>query len=80
VREEDEPTQSQGEGNPHSGIVRVNWFEPDLAEILSLCEEAPRKRKLPEAKGSGSQLSLVAGARNRLDLQLQELLATIVLT
>jgi hypothetical protein len=52
----------------------------DLAEILSLCEEAPRKRKLPEAKGSGSQLSLVAGARNRLDLQLQELLATIVLT
>ena len=37
----------------------------DLAEILSPCEEALRKRKLPEAEGSGSLLKLVAGARTR---------------
>jgi site-specific DNA recombinase len=42
----------------------------DLAEILSLCEETPRKRKLPGAKGSGSQLSVVAGARNQRCLHL----------
>ena len=42
----------------------------DLAEILSLCEEAPRIRKLPAAKGSGSQLSLVAGACNQRYLHL----------
>ena len=40
----------------------------DLAEILSLCDGDPRKRKLPGAGGSGSLLSVVAGARNRLDL------------
>ncbi|MEE9590682.1 MAG: hypothetical protein V3V97_21980, partial [Hyphomicrobiaceae bacterium] len=42
----------------------------DLAEILSLCEEAPRIRKLPGAKGSGSQLSVVAGACNQRYLHL----------
>jgi len=33
----------------------------DLAEILLLCEKAPRKSKLPGAGGSGSLLSVVAG-------------------
>ena len=52
----------------------------DLARILALCADPGRKKKLPKAAASGSQLSVVAGARNRLDLQLQELLATILPT
>jgi hypothetical protein len=50
----------------------------DLARILSLCAGSGRKQKLPKAGTSGSQLSVVAGTRNRLDLQLRDLLATIV--
>jgi site-specific DNA recombinase len=38
----------------------------DLAQILALCEGAERKGKLPEEVSSGSQLSVVAGARNHL--------------
>ncbi len=38
----------------------------DLAQILSLCGDPGRKAKLPEAGTSGSQLSVVAGARNHL--------------
>jgi len=52
----------------------------DLAQILALCQEPRSKQKLHKAGASGSQLSVVAGARNRLDLQLQKLLATVVPT
>ena len=36
----------------------------DLAQILGLCDDSGRKQKLPKAGASGSQLSVVAGARN----------------
>jgi site-specific DNA recombinase len=45
----------------------------DLAQILVFCDEAHRAGKLPKAWASGSQLSVVAGARNHLDLQLRTL-------
>ncbi len=38
----------------------------DLAQILTFCDGAKGKRKLPDPGGSGSQLSVVAGARNHL--------------
>ena len=50
----------------------------DLAQILALCDNSGRKQKLPKAAASGSQLSVVAGARNLLDLQLRELLTTTI--
>ena len=34
----------------------------DLAHILALCDNSGRKQKLPKARASGSQLSVVAGA------------------
>jgi len=33
----------------------------DLARILALCADSGRKKKLPKAAASGSQLSVVAG-------------------
>lgn len=47
----------RSEGKGVDAILHGN-----LAEILLLCEEAPRKSKLPGAGGSGSLLSVVAGA------------------
>jgi len=41
-----------------------------LAQILALCVGADGKRKLPKAGTSGSQLSVVAGARNQRCLHL----------
>jgi site-specific DNA recombinase len=65
----------KGEGQ---GIAAT--LHGDLAQILALCDDSDGKQKLPKAGASGSQLSVVAGVRNRLDLQLQKLLATIVPT
>ena len=42
----------------------------DLAQILVFCDEAHRTGKLPKAGASGSQLSVVAGARNQRCLHL----------
>ena len=42
----------------------------DLASIVSLCDTGARKRKLPPVSVGGSQLSVVAGARNCLNLLL----------
>src|SRR4029077_16449929 len=42
----------------------------DLAAILALSNDDGRKQKLPAAGAVGSQLSVVAGARNHLDLLL----------
>ena len=52
----------------------------DLAQILSLCGEGDGIKKSPKTGTSGSQLSVVAGARNHLDLQLNELLAAVLET
>ena len=38
----------------------------DLAQILAFCDDAEGKKKLPGPGGPGSQLSVVAGARNHL--------------
>ncbi len=38
----------------------------DLAQILAFCEGADGKNKLPASEETGSQLSVVAGARNPL--------------
>ena len=62
----------RGEGQ---GIAAT--LHGDLAQILALCHDPGRKQALRKAKASGSQVG-GCGARNRLDLQLQELLATIV--
>jgi hypothetical protein len=58
---------------PEDGKLRAELYG-ELAALINLANEHPR------SKGTGVQITLVAGARNRLDLQLQELLATIVLT
>ena len=50
----------------------------DLAEILAFCDESDGEGKFPKTGVSGSQLSVVAGTRNRLDLQLSELLKAVV--
>jgi len=42
----------------------------DLAQILALCDGSRPKQKLPKAGASGSQLSVVAGARNQRCLHL----------
>jgi hypothetical protein len=42
-------------------------------------DNVTKPRKLPERMPSGSQLSVVAGARNRLDLQLRELFKTAIM-
>jgi site-specific DNA recombinase len=54
---------------PENGKLRV-----ELSALISLANQNPR------SKGAGVQVTLVAGARNRLDLQLHDLLATIVPT
>ena len=58
---------------PANGKLRVELYG-ELAALLNLANGHPR------SKGTGVQITLVAGARNRLDLQLQELLATILPT
>jgi site-specific DNA recombinase len=50
----------------------------DLAHILSLCHDAGHKQKPPKAGALGGSLSVVAGTRNRLDLQLRKLLEVVV--
>ena len=42
----------------------------DLAQILAVCDSPDSKQKLPKAGASGSQLSVVAGARNQRYLHL----------
>jgi hypothetical protein len=42
----------------------------DLAQILTFCDGTKGKKKLPDPGGSGSQLSVVAGARNHRELTL----------
>ena len=47
----------------------------DLAQILALCDDSARKRKLPKAETSGSQLSVVAGVgfvQERTGLELRK--------
>jgi site-specific DNA recombinase len=57
--------------HPGSGDHGVNaTLHGDLAQILTLCEGADRTGKLPKAGTSGSQLSVVAGARNQRYLHL----------
>ncbi len=52
----------------------------DLAEILALCAPTDRKAELPRTAVPGSQLSVVAGARNHLDLQLRLLTSAALLS
>ncbi len=44
----------------------------DLARILAFCEAAEDKNELPGSGEPGSQLSVVAGARNQRYLQISE--------
>jgi site-specific DNA recombinase len=46
------------------GIAAVLYG--DLAEILAVCTDPTGKKRLPESAASGSQLSVVAGARSHL--------------
>ena len=55
----------RGEGQ---GIAAT--LHGDLAQILGLCDDSNRKQKLPKTGASGSQLSVVAGARNQRYLHL----------
>jgi DNA invertase Pin-like site-specific DNA recombinase len=55
-------------GDDGQGIAAA--LHGDLAQILALCDDSARKRKLPKAETSGSQLSVVAGARNQRCLHL----------
>ena len=55
----------RGEGQ---GIAAT--LHGDLAQILALSGNSGRKQKLPKAGASGSQLSVVAGARNQRCLHL----------
>jgi DNA invertase Pin-like site-specific DNA recombinase len=48
------------------GLPIAATLHGDLAQILALCDDPGRKQKLPKAKASGSQPSVVAGARNHL--------------
>ena len=59
----------KGEGQ---GIAAT--LHGDLAQILALCADAGRKQKLPKAEASGSQLSVVAGARYQRCLHLDHAL------
>ena len=43
----------------HGGVAAT--LHGDLAQILTLCADPGRKKKLPKAAASGSQLSVVAG-------------------
>jgi site-specific DNA recombinase len=55
-------------GDDGQGIAAA--LHGDLAQIMALCNDSARKRKLPKAETSGSQLSVVAGARNQRCLHL----------
>jgi hypothetical protein len=54
---------------PKDGKLQIELYG-ELAALLNLANEHPRSR------GTGVQITLVAGARNRLDLRLQELLTS----
>ena len=56
---------------PDNGKLRVELYG-ELAALINLANENPR------SKGTGVQITLVAGARNLLDLQLRELLKTTI--
>jgi hypothetical protein len=56
---------------PENGKLRLELYG-ELAALLNLANEHPR------SKGTGVQITLVAGARNLLDLQLRELLTTTI--
>jgi len=58
---------------PHKGKLKIQLYG-ELASLIKLANGNPR------SKGTRVQVTVVAGARNRLDLQLQELLATILPT
>ena len=46
-------------GGENQGIAATLYG--DLAQILALCADPDRTKKLPKAAASGSQLSVVAG-------------------
>jgi len=54
---------------PEKGKLQAELYG-DLANILAFSEAIPPKRKLPGSSEPGSQLSVVAGARNCLNLLL----------
>ena len=56
---------------PENGKLRIELYG-ELAALINLANEHPR------SKETGVQIRLVAGARNRLDLQLR-LLTTVAL-
>ena len=56
---------------PENGSLRIELYG-ELAALINLANEHPR------SKGTGVQVTLVAGTRNRLDLQLRDLLATVI--
>ena len=58
---------------PEGGTHRIELYG-ELAALINLANKHPRSRK------AGVQVTLVAGARNHLDLQLSELLAATIET
>jgi D-alanyl-D-alanine dipeptidase len=58
---------------PQRGKLRVELYG-ELAALINLANGHPH------SKGTGVQVTLVAGTRNRLDLQLRELLEAVVRT
>ena len=56
---------------PKKGKLQVELYG-ELAALLNLANKHPR------SKGTGVQITLVAGTRNRLDLQLRQLLKTAI--
>ena len=54
---------------PEDGTLKAELYG-DLVEILALCKPAEQNKKLPRTDVPGSQLSVVAGARNQLYLLL----------
>jgi hypothetical protein len=55
---------------PIDGTLKVELYG-DLARLMAFAEGTERKTNDPGPGGSGSQLSVVAGTRNCLDLLLQ---------
>ena len=56
---------------PENGKLRVELYG-ELAALINLANGHPR------STGTGVQVTLVAGTRNRLDLQLRSLLVTVI--
>ena len=56
---------------PENGRLRVELYG-GLSALINLANENPR------SKGTGVQITMVAGTRNRLDLQLRRLLKTAI--